>query len=75
MSAEAFEQNRRFAVVFYNLENHAQIVTRAARPRTGKFAFELVRLELRMKSILRQQVQNQSQFCRHFRMSPGKPAT
>jgi len=74
VSADAFEQNRLFALVFHELKNHTHVVTRAARPRTGKFALELVRLELRMKSILRQQVQNRLQFRCRLRMSPRKPA-
>jgi len=72
--AMAFEQNCLFALVPYKLENHAHVVTGAARPRTGRLALELVGLELRMKSVLRQQVQNRLQFRRHLRMPPRKPA-
>jgi hypothetical protein len=52
--ADAFEQDGFRAFVLYELEDHAQIVTGTARPRAGEFAFQFVRLELRMKSVFGQ---------------------
>ena len=36
--SEAFEQDRLRALVLHELENHPQIITRAARPQAGKVA-------------------------------------
>lgn len=55
-------------------EDHAQVVTGAARPRTSELAFELVCLELRMKSVLRQQGQRRLQFRGRLRMLAGQTA-
>ena len=64
MRAKAFEQDCLRALVLHELEDHPQIITRSARPRTSKFALELVRLELWMKGVFRQQGQRRLQFRR-----------
>ena len=75
MCANTFEQDGFFAFVFHKFEDHAQIITGAARPRADELAFEFVRLELRMKRILREQGQHGLQFRGRLRLLAGKPAT
>ena len=67
-----FQQDGIAALVLLKLYDDAQIVAATARPRTGKFAFELVGLELRMKRIFRQQFERQLEFRRELRMLSGK---
>ena len=72
--SHAFEQDGVLSYVLHELQNDAQIVTAAARPRTGKFAFEFVGLELRMKRILGQQFERQLKFGSELRMLAGEAA-
>ena len=73
VGADTFEQDRLRALVLHELEDHAQVVTGAARPRTDELSFELVGLELGMKSVFRQQGQRRLQFRRGLWMFAGKP--
>jgi len=73
VGAGRFEQDRLSAIVFDELEDHAQVVTGAARPRTDESSFEFVRLELGMKSVFGQQGQRQLQFRRRLWMLADKP--
>lgn len=73
MGADTFEQDRLFLFVSHELEDHAQVVTDAARPRAGKLSLELVSLQLGMKSVFRQQGQRWFQFPRRLGMLAGKP--
>lgn len=74
MCADTFEQDGCLPLVLHELEHHTQIITGAARPRTNEFAFELVRLELRMKSVLGQQTQNRLQLPGSLGLLAGEPA-
>ncbi len=73
MRADALEQDGFFTLVLHELENYAQIVTGAARPGSHEFAFEFMRLELRMKCVLRQKGQHRLKLRSRLRMLAGKP--
>ena len=72
---DTFEQDRLLALVFHELEDHAQVLAGAASPRTAQLAFELVGLELGMKGVFCQQGQRQLQFRRGLWLLAGKPPT
>ena len=74
MRADAFEQDGILSLVFHELKDDTQIVARAARPRTGELALQLVRLELRMESVPGQRLKRQPEFRRELRMLAGKAA-
>lgn len=74
MRANGFEQDGVCAFVFRKLEDDAQIVARAARPRAGEFAFQLVGLELRMKRIGGEQFERDLKFGGGCGMLAGKTA-
>ena len=73
VGADTFEQDRLRALVLHKLKDHAQVVTGAARPRAEELPFELVGLELGMKSVFRQQGQRRLQFRCGLWMLAGKP--
>src|SRR5450759_1742971 len=74
VSSDGFEKNRVVAFVLHKLKHHPEIVTGALSLRAGEFSFELVRLELRMKGVLRQQFKRELKFDGQLGMLAGEAA-
>lgn len=69
---DAFEEDGIRAFMFHELEDDPQVVARAARPRGGELAFQLVGLERRMKRVFGQQLERELQFRGELRMLRAK---